>query len=121
VWAVGHRTDGTSDRTLALQWTPSGWSVARTPVRGVSSDLYGLSVDARGRVVAVGSAVDAAGTMRTLVEVYRDQAWTVIGTPNPPGATQARLWDVSRVPGAPMWAVGDDDAGPVEQTLTMSC
>ena len=120
VWMVGHTADGLTNRTLALRWTPAGWTVAATLDPGVDDRFDGLSIDG-GRVTAVGSATDARGTIRTLVEVAQGDTWRVVRTPNPPGASTARLWDVAGASGGPMWAIGDFNPGTVQKTLTLSC
>jgi hypothetical protein len=121
LWAVGHSTDGSVDQTLALRWSGSAWSVVPTPDRATSDDLYGVTVDALGRAVAVGSAANPNGSMRTLVLTFAGQGWKVVPSPNPAGASQARLWDTAITADGSRWAVGDDNGGPVEQTLIMSC
>jgi hypothetical protein len=121
VWMVGHSTDGTASRTLALRWTPRGWTVTRTPDRGIDDALHGLGTDGHRRLVAVGAATDARETMRTLVEVYGGRAWHATRSPNPPASALARLWDVAVNPDGSAWAVGEFTPDSVGQTLIMSC
>lgn len=120
-WAVGGgylNDDGTSERTLALHWDGTSWSVASTPNEGpVNNQLLGVTAPGSRSVWAVGLFVDAlTNENRTLTERWDGTAWSIVDSPSP--GEDAVLLGTAALGRGPRWAVGGFDQPP-EQTLVL--
>lgn len=105
--AVGYINHGGSLATLAERWNGRKWSVQPTPKpRGPSSsELTGVSCATGKACSAVGYAI-RRGNFLTLAERWNGHKWSIQPTPNPAGATFARLNGVSCKTGNACTAVG---------------
>jgi hypothetical protein len=92
------------NNTLAQRWDGTAWSVVASPnpTGATISQLAGVSCTSATNCVAVGryttsTAANAAdaGPFKTLVEQWNGTTWTIVASPNPAGATFARLDRVS--------------------------
>jgi hypothetical protein len=86
----------------------SAWAVQPTPNLLIrDGSLAAVSCPSPTACVAVGSTVNRTGTKVTLAEAWNGRAWSVLSTPNPPGADQSELLSVSCTSAALCTAVGD--------------
>ena len=92
------------NNTLVQHWDGTSWSILSSPnpPGATISQLAGVSCSSTTNCVAVGryttstnaSAADA-GPFATLVEQWNGTIWSIVASPNPAGATFARLDRVS--------------------------
>lgn len=94
--AVGSYVSGGVTKTQSMAWNGTTWSVTTTPnpSGASSSQLAAISCTSTTFCRAVGSFVES-GTTKTLVEAWNGTAWSVATTPNPSGAKESKLTDVS--------------------------
>ena len=92
------------NNTLVQHWDGTSWSILTSPnpPGATISQLAGVSCSSTTNCVAVGryttstgaSAADS-GPFATLVEQWNGTTWSIVASPNPSGATFARLDRVS--------------------------
>jgi hypothetical protein len=108
--AVGeYTTGGGGTRTLAEDWNGRAWAIVATPSPapgGGTSALSKVSCATPRRCLAVGDYQDHAGAYRPLAEAWNGRSWSVQATPNPAGASDSYLDDVSCVSPTACTAVG---------------
>jgi hypothetical protein len=83
--------------TLAERWNGSEWSIQSTPNPSGAADsyLHGVSCSSSSACTAVGHYKNSSGTYVTLAERWNGSEWSIQSTPNPSGATESFLEDVS--------------------------
>jgi hypothetical protein len=108
VWAVGYMC-GWNSRTLAEHWNGAEWAVVSTPnaANSETSTLVAAAATSSNDVWAVGNfQVFAEYQWNTLVEHWNGTQWTILPTPNVPGADKNFLMAVAAVSPTDVWAVG---------------
>jgi len=122
VWAAGSYWDEARQRrTLLMHWDGSSWETASSPnVEGRENLLNGVAVVSPTDAWAVGSALDASFSGRTLTQHWDGTAWTIVPSPNPSErGVGSNLLSVAATSSNDVWAVGDVDTGEfVMGTLT---
>ncbi|HEX8581903.1 MAG TPA: hypothetical protein VF640_06235 [Acidimicrobiales bacterium] len=114
LWVVGRRTEGTTDRPLALRLHEGRWASPSDPV-GDAGRFEGVAPLPGGDLVAVGFLPTEDGT-RALAQVWNGTTWEVTPTADPHG--DDFLFDVTTVPEkAVSWAVGDQRGDEFPGTL----
>jgi hypothetical protein len=107
--AVGSYTDttGAGTLTLAEHWDGSAWSIQETPNLSGARNVgfSGVSCTTENACTAVGTAEGPEGST-TLVERWNGIAWAIQPSPNPPGSTNAQLYEVSCASSSSCIAVG---------------
>jgi hypothetical protein len=111
--AVGGSAGPSGGLTLAERWDGSVWTLQSTldPAGASSSVLNGVACSGATACSAVGSAINNVGLRLSLAETWNGSAWTLISTPNPAGATNTSLRDVSCASASACTAVGSSSAG----------
>ena len=85
----------------------AAWAVLPTPNPLASQgQLIAVSCTSATACIAVGSRQDRTGAGVTLAESWNGTAWSVLKTPNPPGATESSLAGVSCTSATACTAVG---------------
>jgi hypothetical protein len=104
--AVGFYYNGT-DKTLAERWNGTKWSLQPTPnpASARTSLLGGVSCTSASACTAVGYYYNGT-TNLTLAEHWNGTKWLLQHTPNPTGATNSDLGDVSCTSASACTAVG---------------
>lgn len=95
--AVGtYVTTSGGNKAFAMTWNGTAWSLVTTPIPAgaTASELLGVSCTSTSFCIAVGSYVES-GTTKTLAETWNGTAWSIVTTPNPSGAKESVLRDVS--------------------------
>ena len=140
VWAVGHYYDPaiSFDRTLAMRWNGTQWSIVSTPDPapgrpGAGSGnpnqdnpqsnfgtlLYGVDAVSETEVWAVGHIQPGWPNNRTMILRWNGTSWTHVPSPSP-GVYVNQLYDVAAVGPGNVWAVGlIEDSSYYDLTLTM--
>jgi hypothetical protein len=86
----------------------AAWAVQPTPNPLVrEGNMAAVSCTPPTACVAVGSRINRAGARVTLAEAWNGRVWSVLKTPNPPGADQSELLGVSCTSATFCLAVGD--------------
>jgi hypothetical protein len=123
VWAVGDWLLSSGVQVpLVEHWDGRVWArvASPRPSDATTSSLNGVAAVSAGDVWAVGTTqTESAG--RTLVEHWDGQAWAVVPSPSPGGATAhafAYLEAVTAVSGRDLWAVGYFSSPEAISTLT---
>ena len=108
--AVGYSGNslGTTGVTLAERWNGTSWAIERTPhpAGATVGFLSGVSCVSPRSCTAVGFFVNRVDGGRALAERWNGSTWKIERTPDPVGATDAQLADVSCAPSGPCTAVG---------------
>ena len=107
--AVGYHTNDAGAMVgLAEAWNGKNWrtQVTPTPAGATHSQFFGVSCTSAGACTAVGFSAISAGREVTLAERWNGIRWHVQATPNPAGATGARLFGVSCTSASACTAVG---------------
>jgi hypothetical protein len=107
VWAVGHyATDARSDqKTLAMHWDGSSWSIVLSPNVGANRNyLNGVASAGPDTAWAVGFYWDANNTQRTLTMRWNGKAWGVVQSPN--ASAHENYLNSVAARGREVWAVG---------------
>jgi hypothetical protein len=83
--------------TLAERWNGTEWSIQATPnpSGATESYLHGVSCSSSTACTGVGFYKNGSGIPSTLAERWNGTEWSIQATPNPSGATEAFLEDVS--------------------------
>lgn len=95
--AVGSYVASGVTKNLSMAWNGSAWSVTTTPIPSgaTSSELSGIACTGASDCRAVGSYVDSGGLTKTLAMTWNGTSWTIATTPNPSGAKESKLADIS--------------------------
>jgi hypothetical protein len=110
--AVGSysKNDNKNQFALSESWNGERWEIMSTPypIRSVESYLAGVQCLSATACTAVGSSSTSTNVNigSTLVEVWDGARWTIVPTPNPPGAHLSSLHTVSCSSVASCIAVG---------------
>lgn len=122
VWAAGsYWNEARERRTLLMHWDGASWKTAPSPnVDGKENLLNGVAVVSPTDAWAVGSALDASFSGRTLTQHWDGASWTIVPSPNPgESGVGSNLLSVAAASSTDVWAVGDIDTGGfVMGTLT---
>ena len=97
------------DDAFALGWDGSSWSTSTTPrpPSAVGSRLDGVSCTSSAACVAVGQYQQNSNlNSSTLAERWNGASWSIVPTPDPPGASDPGLSGVSCTSSAACIAVG---------------
>jgi hypothetical protein len=111
-FAVGAYFSNTTKtlRTLVETWTGTAWAVVASPNPGGQSDvtLRSISCPSTTSCFAVGGTQPRAQTdpWQTLIERWNGTAWSIVASPNPPGAHHSVLQGVDCSSTSDCWAVG---------------
>jgi len=115
VWAVGYYSDDTSLylKTLIEHWDGSQWLVVPSPNPGPgNNELEAVTALGPNDIWAVGSYADGNnGNDVTLTLRWDGTTWSVVPSPNAPGATQDVLHGVTGIAPNDVWAVGFANSG----------
>ena len=108
VWAVGSFSNALdTPQTLIEHWDGSTWNqVASSNVGPNTNVLTAVSAISSTDVWAVGQYDGPSGFLRTLVEHWNGQQWSVIPSPNV-GTHNNRLHGVAAISATDVWAVGE--------------
>ena len=107
-YVYSNGVNGTSDEPLAERWNGSSWTIqaAATPSGGTQSYFNGVSCASSSACAAVGQYRNSAGKEVTLAERWNGTGWAVQSTPNPNGAQDDFLSEVSCTASTACTAVG---------------
>lgn len=116
--AVGDQPSGSNTVTFAEIWNGTGWTVQTvpSPSGATKAVLDGIGCTSTSRCIAVGSSSDGTTTV-TLAAIWDGMSWSLQTTPNPVGATNSALDNVSCNTSTFCAAVGDSSPGTGTQTL----
>jgi hypothetical protein len=108
-FAVGF--DGTSALSLVEAWDGTSWSIVASPspAGATYNALSGVRCASATSCDAVGNYGNSLGLVLSVVEHWDGTAWSVVTSPNPAGATNVNLFDVSCVTDTSCFAVGNED------------
>jgi hypothetical protein len=106
-FAVGISQSNGQDKTLIERWNGTVWSIVPSPnpSGAMNSGLFGVTCLSTTSCFAVGLA-NSGVTPRTLIERWNGTAWSIVASPNPAGATNSWLDDLSCPSAASCFAVG---------------
>lgn len=107
---------------MAEQWDGAAWSLDRVPLPadGRDASLYSVSCAGPADCTAVGDMLENSGQPpETLVEHWDGLEWSVVPSPNVPGAAVSNLWAVSCVAGSGCTAVGDSATDVTNSETTL--
>jgi hypothetical protein len=117
VWAVGYHNISYygSERTMALHWDGSAWSVVETPNLGTNANLLGgIAAISADDAWAVGYGDDAGGFRGRAVALHwNGSAWSM-ANPSQPGR-RAGFVSVDALASNDVWAVGSDGEAPLAE------
>lgn len=110
VWAVGTYVNevgyNRNQRTLALHWDGTAWSVVPTSAVGTGDNSFiSVSGAASNDVWAVGEFYSTGGGYRVLMEHWDGSVWNVVPSPLP-GQFTAELTSIDALSTNDVWAVG---------------
>lgn len=110
-WAVGfHKVDGFLQRTLALHWDGSAWTIVATPNTDAQQNNYfeDVACSSSSACFAVGAySPGALGTGQPLIQRWSGSAWSLVSAPQPSANSNNYLRGVTCVSADDCWAVGD--------------
>jgi hypothetical protein len=109
--AIGSYSVDSTGHPLAERWNGSTWTTLSfaQPAGATSVTLEGLTCTSATSCHAVGSYLTASAVTATLVEHWNGTGWSVVPSPNPPGAAVSRLRGVSCPSATNCVAVGYSD------------
>ncbi len=115
--AVGDSTTVTTNLALIESWNGVTWSVVPSPnpSGATGSVLYGVSCTGPTSCEAVGGSW-VGSDYTTLVESWNGTTWSVVASPNPVGANNSFLQDVSCTGATSCMAVGYSDTSALAET-----
>jgi sugar lactone lactonase YvrE len=120
--AVGKYTDAEeTQKTLAMEWDGSSWSIVSTPNAsgGSRNELSGVSCRPA-YCLAVGSFVNGGEVTKTLAMTWNGEKWSIESTPEPSGAELNQLADVTCLSSTECIAVGTYfNSSGVQKTLIL--
>ena len=109
-FAVGsYITAAGTVRTLIERWNGTSWAIVASPNRpgAISNALVGVSCTSANSCFAVGNSLATVSSPAvTLVERWNGLGWTIVASPNGPGATGSFLHAISCVGPSRCFAVG---------------
>ena len=116
-WAAGYAyTSSRAQLTLLEHWDGASWIRVPSPNPGTAqrcgdrrytgNSLWGVAAISSTDVWAVGR-ICTWSTFQTLAEHWDGAAWTVIPSPNQPGADSSVLTSVTAISSNDVWAAGD--------------
>ncbi|MGH9500594.1 MAG: hypothetical protein ACRD3L_15740 [Terriglobales bacterium] len=115
LWAVGYSYDANNRQlTLVEHWNGHAWAIVPSPNPGnenrcgsgySGNQLNAVASVAPNDVWAVGYACGYES--RTLVEHWNGKKWSVVASPNQPGAETSALAGVVAISDTDVWAVGN--------------
>jgi hypothetical protein len=118
VWAVGYIC-GLQSKTLTEHWNGSKWTVVSSPneTGADASTLVAVAALSANNVWAVGN-YKAFNQYQwdTLIEHWDGTKWSIVSSPNVPGADKNFLYAVAGVSATDVWAVGYSEGGTVGAT-----
>jgi hypothetical protein len=117
--AVGFYYDGVRDRTLAMSWDGSTWTLDTTVNPSATSEnaFGGVSCTAPTSCIAVGHYRDSGNSDQTLVESWDGRVWSVVPSPSTSSTVDNFLNGVSCSASTSCVAVGSYDGATNSQTL----
>jgi len=109
-------------RTLIESWNGSKWSVVPSPTPATSTqlDLDAVSCTSATACMAVGRSFDNGSGLDTLIESWNGSKWSIVPSPNPPGADVYAFDGVSCTSASACMAVGSSIANDIVSTLAES-
>lgn len=112
--AVGF--SGTEQGTLGERWNGTFWAIQSipNPSGALKVDLSGVSCTSASACTAVGSEQTSSNQF-TLAGRWNGRAWTIQGTPNPPGSTNSELMALSCSSASACTAVGFSDTSTLAE------
>jgi hypothetical protein len=114
-FAVGSADSGITPRTLIERWNGTSWSIVASPSPAGDTfpSLWAVSCPSATSCFAAGSYDGNNSTTKSLVERWNGTSWSIVASPNPAGATNSWLKDLSCPSTTSCYAVGSvryDDA-----------
>jgi hypothetical protein len=102
-FAVGLATNSAFERSLSsvqtttAKWNGTTWSTlpSPNPINASFTVLDGVACISATNCIAVGNVMSTPGHNNTLVQHWDGTSWTILTSPNPPGATISQLAGVS--------------------------
>jgi hypothetical protein len=120
--AVGDAHNNRSGSRALVESGNTQWRLVSAPSVGTGDNhLYGIALDTANLGWAVGSFLDPAGNMETLVLAGGDSGWSRVPIPSPSTTGDSVLGGVTLVGGTDVWAVGAFDGANALQTLVEHC
>lgn len=125
VWAVGGSSRGTKvANPLTEHWDGTAWTIVPAPQPpGELTSLNGVSALASNDVWAVGSTQLPKGSLKTFVEHWDGQQWTIVPSPSidmiGPYEADNFLADVVAIAPNDVWAVGSATTIVAGEALTL--
>ncbi len=115
--AVGDSTNATTNLALIEAWNGNSWSVVTspTPAGATGSVLYGVSCVNETSCEAVGGSW-VGSNYSTLTESWNGTASSIAPSPNPVGANNSFLQDVSCATSSSCMAVGYSDTSALAES-----
>jgi hypothetical protein len=113
VWAVGYIC-GLQSKTLTEHWNGSKWTVISSPneTGADASTLVAVAALSSNDVWAVGNyKVFNQYQWDTLIEHWDGTKWSIVNSPNVPGADKNFLYAVAVLSPKDVWAVGYSEGG----------
>jgi hypothetical protein len=113
VWAVGEICGYGNMKTLTEHWNGYKWQIIPSPRPGRNdSTLVAVAAASGNDVWAVGnSQVSGFYQWNTLIEHWDGAKWSIVKSPNVPGADKNFLNGVAMVSPTDVWAVGYSEEG----------
>lgn len=123
VQAVGDAKSNRSGSRALVEEGNTHWKIENAPSEGSNDNhLYGIDAKSSNVGWAVGSFMDPAGDMKTLVLAGGLSGWSRVASPSPSGAGgDSVLGSVAVVGANDAWAVGAFDGPNALQTLVLHC
>ncbi len=117
-WAVGNYHNGSKYQTLAAQWNGTSWAIVSSANTSTTQDniFSGVACVSASDCWAVGQSYNGTA-VQTVVEQWDGNAWSIVSSPNAPGAGRSILYGVTCASASDCWAVGYHTAGGT-RTLT---
>src|SRR5438552_2248434 len=95
----------------AIMAAGSVWTVVTSPNAGTTNFLYSVAAISAFDVWAIGYDYDASNRQFTLIEHWDGAKWSIVKSPNVPGADKNFLNGVAMVSPTDVWAVGYSEEG----------
>jgi len=107
-WAVGYHYSSGGNRTLAMRWDGSVWSIVPTPTPEGHSfvTMWGVGCAASDRCWAVGYSFDGVADYAALMLGWDGEAWTLVPLEDSATPGSDYLFDVACPAPDECWAVG---------------
>jgi hypothetical protein len=121
-WAAGGFFNAAGNQqTLVEHWNGKKWSIVASPSPGYSyNSIGGLAVISAKDIWATGSTSnDGGNTLQTLVERWNGKQWSVVSSPNVPGAIYSDLGRALAISARDVLAIGSSESAPTYATRTL--